>query len=107
MLYVRIVSRPTEHPCWQELGEAYGGVELHRDERGQGYLVRLRNGATIHFRWGPAPTAPQDTVDLARSKQRRTPYATSIQASAISHIALCVRDLERSLQFYRDGLAFK
>jgi len=31
----------------------------------------------------------------------------SIQASAISHIALCVRDLERSLQFYRDGLGFQ
>jgi hypothetical protein len=46
------LAPPTEHPCWQELGEAYGGVELHRDERGQGYLVRLKNGATIHFRWG-------------------------------------------------------
>jgi len=31
----------------------------------------------------------------------------SIQASAISHVALCVRDLERSLQFYRDGLGFQ
>src|SRR4030095_1385921 len=31
----------------------------------------------------------------------------SIQASAISHIALCVRDLERSLQFYRDGRGFQ
>ena len=31
----------------------------------------------------------------------------SIQASAISHIALCVRNLERSLQFYRDGLGFQ
>ena len=33
--------------------------------------------------------------------------SVSIQASAISHIALCVRDLERSLQFYRDGLGFQ
>ena len=31
----------------------------------------------------------------------------SIQASAISHVALCVRNLERSLQFYRDGLSFQ
>src|SRR5215471_1192144 len=41
------------------------------------------------------------------SKQRRTRMPASIQASAISHIALCVRDLERSLQFYRDGLGFQ
>jgi hypothetical protein len=34
------------------LAEVYSGVELRRDERGQGYLVRLSNGATIHFRWG-------------------------------------------------------
>src|SRR5919197_470537 len=34
---------------------------------------------------------------------RRTLMPASIQASAISHIALCVRDLERSLQFYRDA----
>jgi hypothetical protein len=46
------LAPPAEHPCWQELGEAYGGVELHRDEWEQGYLVRLKNGATIHFRWG-------------------------------------------------------
>ena len=32
---------------------------------------------------------------------------TSIQASAISHVALCVRNLECSLQFYRDGLGFQ
>ena len=46
------LAPPAEHVCWQELGEAYGGVELHRDEWEQGYLVRLRNGATVHFRWG-------------------------------------------------------
>src|SRR5688500_11430920 len=28
----------------------------------------------------------------------------AIPVSGISHIALCVRDLERSLRFYRDGL---
>jgi len=33
--------------------------------------------------------------------------AESLQASAISHIALCVRNLERSLQFYRDMLGFQ
>src|SRR4029434_9816596 len=40
-------------------------------------------------------------------KMRRTLMPASIQASAISHIALCVRDLECSLQFYRDGLGFQ
>src|SRR2546427_4726394 len=45
------LAPPTDHACWQEVAEAYRGVELHRDERGQGYLVRLSNGATIHFRW--------------------------------------------------------
>ena len=46
------LAPPPDHACWQTLAEAYSGVELCRDERGQGYLVRLRNGATIHFRWG-------------------------------------------------------
>src|SRR5215831_19861154 len=31
----------------------------------------------------------------------------SIHASAMSHVALCVRDLERSLHFYRDILGFQ
>ncbi len=31
----------------------------------------------------------------------------SIHASTISHVALCVRDMERSLQFYRDILGFE
>src|SRR2546423_11684967 len=52
--------------------------------------------------------------DLARmtrcrcqSVSRRTTMPASIHASAISHVALCVRDLERSLQFYRDALGFQ
>jgi len=45
------LAPPAEHACWQELGGAYGGVELRRDEREPGYLVRLRTGATVHFRW--------------------------------------------------------
>ncbi len=32
---------------------------------------------------------------------------TAIQASAISHVAVCVRSIERSLQFYRDILGFE
>jgi hypothetical protein len=56
------LAPPAEHVCWQELGEAYGGVELHRDEWEQGYLVRLRNGATVHFRWGRPPTVAPDQV---------------------------------------------
>lgn len=31
----------------------------------------------------------------------------SIHASAMSHVSLCVRDLERSLRFYRDVLGFR
>lgn len=31
----------------------------------------------------------------------------SIQASAISHVAVCVRNMERALQFYRDILGFE
>ena len=27
------LAPPAEHACWQELGEAYGGIELHRDEQ--------------------------------------------------------------------------
>ena len=45
------LAPPAEHACWQELGEVSGVAELCLDERGEGYLVRLRNGATIHFRW--------------------------------------------------------
>ncbi|MGE3540847.1 MAG: VOC family protein [Candidatus Tectimicrobiota bacterium] len=33
--------------------------------------------------------------------------AESIQAAAISHIAVCVRSMDRSLQFYRDILGFQ
>ena len=33
--------------------------------------------------------------------------AESLPISAISHIAMCVRDLERSLRFYRDGLGLR
>jgi hypothetical protein len=46
------LAPPAGQACWQALAEAYSGIELCRDEHGQDYLVRLRNGATIHFRWG-------------------------------------------------------
>lgn len=51
------LAPPAGHTCWQELGSASVGVELRFDERGDGYLIRLRSGATIHFRWGrPLPS---------------------------------------------------
>ena len=46
------LAPPAGHACWQDLGGVYGVAEMRLDERGEGYLVRLRNGATIHFRWG-------------------------------------------------------
>lgn len=48
------LAPPTEHACWQELGEAFGVAELRPDERGEGYLVRFKNGTTIRFRWSRA-----------------------------------------------------
>lgn len=51
------LAPPVGHTCWQELGSASVGVELRFDGRGEEYLVRLRSGATIHFRWGrPLPS---------------------------------------------------
>ena len=51
------LAPPAGHTCWQELGSASVEVELRFDERGEEYLVRLRSGATIHFRWGrPLPS---------------------------------------------------
>jgi len=48
------LAPPAEHACWQELGEAFGVAELRPDEQGEGYLVRFKNGTTIHFRWSRA-----------------------------------------------------
>jgi len=45
------LAPPVGHPCWQELGGAAAVAELRVDGRGEGYLVRLRSGATLHFRW--------------------------------------------------------
>ena len=45
------LAPPADHACWQALGELFGVAEVIADGRGEGYLVRLKNGATIHFRW--------------------------------------------------------
>lgn len=45
------LAPPAGHPCWQEVSDTYGVAELRADTQGDGYLVRLRNGATVHFRW--------------------------------------------------------
>ncbi|MBM3222258.1 MAG: hypothetical protein FJZ47_00420 [Candidatus Tectomicrobia bacterium] len=51
------LAPPEHHPCWQELGSAFSVAELRPDAQGDGYLVRLRNGRTIRFRWdGPLPS---------------------------------------------------
>lgn len=51
------LAPPAGHACWQELGDVYGVADCHVDEQGVGYLVRLRSGATVHFRWhAPLPS---------------------------------------------------
>lgn len=51
------LAPPAGHACWQEFGDTSGMAELRLDERGERYLVHLRNGATIHFRWDrPLPS---------------------------------------------------
>ena len=46
------LAPPAGHVCWQALGASSGAVELIGDGRGEGYLVRFKHGATLHFRWG-------------------------------------------------------
>lgn len=51
------LAPPAGHACWQELGETHGVADLRVDAQGSGYLVRLRSGATVHFRWhAPLPS---------------------------------------------------
>ncbi|MGE3540061.1 MAG: hypothetical protein AB7N91_21825 [Candidatus Tectimicrobiota bacterium] len=51
------LAPPEAHPCWKDVGNTYGVAEVRVDEQGQGYVVRLRTGATVHFRWdGPLPS---------------------------------------------------
>ena len=45
------LAPPMGHACWQTLGESFGVAEVVSDGRGEGYIIRLKNGATIHFRW--------------------------------------------------------
>jgi len=54
------LAPPAGHACWQAVGEAFGVAEVVSDGRGQGYIVRLKNGATIHFRWDK-PLGPRRT----------------------------------------------
>lgn len=46
------LAPPAGHACWQALGPPSVGVELIGDGQGEGYLVRFKHGATLHFRWG-------------------------------------------------------
>ena len=57
---VDCLAPPATHPCWDTVGESYGVAEVVGDGRGEGYLVRLKNGATIHFRWDK-PLRPRRT----------------------------------------------
>ncbi len=54
------LAPPAGHACWQAVGESFGVAEVVSDGRGQGYIVRLKNGATIHFRWDK-PLGPRRT----------------------------------------------
>jgi hypothetical protein len=45
------LAPPVGHACWQALGAVFG-VELLGDGQGEGYVVRFKHGATLHFRWG-------------------------------------------------------
>src|ERR687883_215652 len=45
------LAPPVGHACWESVEESFGVAEVVGDGRGGGYIVRLKNGATLHFRW--------------------------------------------------------
>jgi hypothetical protein len=61
------LAPPVEHACWQTLG-ASSAVELLGDGRGEGYRVRFKHGAILHFRWSK-PLRSRSTAGGTRAEE--------------------------------------
>ena len=74
--YVMIVSRRQEGTrAGRKWAMSMGWQSCVSDEQGEGYLVRLRNGTTIRFRWSKPTAASQDGVSRRNLPRFTTPLS--------------------------------